>query len=186
MYFIGLVPPEDIRDRVRALKLEMQRRFGAGHALKSPAHITLQMPFRLSGEKIEVLEMSLREFSALQTRFHLHLVDFDCFAPRVIFIGVKNSKPLIGLEGDLKKALSGKGILPAGEGDLPFHPHMTIATRDLNEAAFHKAWPEFEQRSFRMEFEAKSLFLLRHNGSLWELYREFEFGVRVSEGLPGS
>lgn len=185
LYFIALLPPEMIREEVRALKLEMQQRFGAGHALKSPAHITLQMPFRLPDEKVRALADALRKFAASRMPFRLRLGDFDCFAPRVIYVSVKDSKPLARLESELKTVLGEKGILPSTGEDLPFHPHMTIATRDLDEAAFQRAWPEFAKRSFHMDFKAKSLFLLRHNGSVWEVYREFGFGVRDSKGLPG-
>jgi hypothetical protein len=57
---------------------------------------------------------------------------------------------------------------------------MTIATRDLKEPAFEKAWPEFSKRSFENSFTAKSLYLLKHNGKFWEWFREYPFKT-----LPG-
>ena len=56
------------------------------------------------------------------------------------------------------------------------HPHMTIATRDLSEEAFEQAWPQYESKEFNASFEAKSLFLLKHNGQHWNIYKEFCFG----------
>jgi hypothetical protein len=52
---------------------------------------------------------------------------------------------------------------------------MTIATRDLTEKAFEKAWPEYRPRIFQAGFIVKSLFLLKHNGKFWEINREFLF-----------
>lgn len=180
LYLIALVPPLAVREQVRALKLEMRRRFGAGHALKSPAHITLQMPFRLALGGLEKFEETLRKLAVSQHPFTIKLDGFDCFAPRVIFIRVKEHRPVTALERQLKSALSEKDLLPPQKRAMPFHPHMTIATRDLEEAAFATAWREFKNRPFQMVFEVSGLFLLRHNGSRWELFREFEFGNPVS------
>jgi len=175
LYFIALIPPAPVRERVRTLQLEMQQRFGTGQALKSPAHITLQMPFRLQPEACGILEKTLRQFTATQHPFTLVLKDFDCFAPRVIFVKIKDHGPIMELEGALKSVLSLKQFLRVRGPGMLFHPHMTIATRDLEAPAFEKAWAEFKMRPFHMDFEVSSLFLLRHNGSFWEIYREFEF-----------
>ena len=176
LYFIALIPAEDLRAEVRELKLEMQRRYGSGHALKSPAHITLQMPFRLDEQQENVLCNLLREFAAGQTTFSTMLDGFDCFSPRVIFLRIADQEPLIPLQAALKKALIESGIIPEPPRAFPFHPHMTIAIRDLSPEAFEKAWPEYRERSFRAEIHIHSLFLLKHNGRYWEIFREFEFG----------
>ena len=182
LYFIALVPPAPVRERVRALKLEIQQRFGAGHALRSPAHITLQMPFRLQSEFKEKLVEVLRQLAGMQHPFTIELEGFDCFAPRVIFIKIKDHEPVIALEKQLKPLLLKQQFLSTEATGFPFHPHMTIATRDLEEPAFIKAWAEFKDRLFHRAFEVSSLFLLRHNGSYWDIFKEFEFGSQDSNG----
>ena len=47
--------------------------------------------------------------------------------------------------------------------ERPFHPHITIATRDLFKRSFHEAWPIFEKETFEAEWEANALSVLRHN-----------------------
>ena len=46
LYFIALIPGKELKEKVRAVKERMKADYNAGHALKSPAHITLQMPFK--------------------------------------------------------------------------------------------------------------------------------------------
>ena len=176
LYLIALLPAEDLRAEVRELKLEMQRRYGSGHALKSPAHITLQMPFRLDEQQENALCDLLRHFAAGQTPFSTMLDGFDCFSPRVIFLLITDHEPLFPLQVALKKALIESGIIPEPPRAFPFHPHMTIATRDLKPETFEKAWPEYRERSFRAKIHIQSFFLLKHNGRHWEIFREFGFG----------
>ncbi|UGU14532.1 2'-5' RNA ligase family protein [Sinomicrobium kalidii] len=175
LYFIAIVPPEDIRQRVRRLKEEVKERFGAKHALKSPAHITLQMPFkRIAAEESQIIN-ALEGFARLQRPFPVMLSGFDCFSPRVIFVKVEDHAPIVELHAGLQRVLTGKLGFTGREITRRFHPHMTIATRDLPEIVFRKAWPEYEMREFGASFIAGSICLLKHNGKYWEIYREFRF-----------
>ena len=152
----------------------MKMRFGAAHALKAPAHITFQMPFWKEEKKVEAMSASLKNFAGQESEFQVALHGFDCFAPRVLFVKIVDPKPLVILHAKFKKVLREEvGILSKDTFD--FHPHMTIATRDLSEEAFEKAWPEFRVRKFEATFLVKSLFLLKHNGRNWDIYREFLF-----------
>ncbi|PHN04567.1 2'-5' RNA ligase family protein [Flavilitoribacter nigricans] len=175
LYFLALIPPEDLREAVKRLKEEMRDRFGAGHALKSPAHITLQMPFKRAEEKEAQLISGLETFASHENPFPVELSDFDCFAPRVIYIGITDPEPILELHRRLKGYLQEKMDFSAGEVGSRFHPHMTIATRDLRKSAFHEAWAEFETRDFRDSFRANSLYLLKHNGRHWDIYRQLAF-----------
>lgn len=175
LYLIALVPGPRLRAEVRSLKLEMQRRFGAAHALKSPAHITLQMPFQRQATEVAGLLEALEDFSRKEAPLQVRLSGFDCFAPRVLFIRVLDHGPLIGLQERLQKALARDPGFASGHGPAPFHPHMTIATRDLGEPGFYRAWEAFRERAFTASFRADHLSLLRHTGSQWGFFREFPF-----------
>lgn len=176
-YLIALVPPDPLREQVRLLKEEMRDRFGSGHALKSPAHITLQMPFRLEQAHEPPLISLLERLSARQRPFSVEIRGFGAFPPRVIFLRIIHHEPIAALEQSLREtlAMAEEGLQPE-TSRMPFHPHMTIATRDLDETAFALAWEAFKGRSFKAAFEAAGLFLLKHNGQSWDLYREFRFG----------
>lgn len=176
LYLIALVPPEDLRDKVYNLKLEMKERFNASHALKAPAHITLQMPFRRDESGEATLIPALEEFAAVQNMFDIHINGFDAFSPRVIFLKIEEHAPIEHLHSGLQHCLKNDLNFPEKELINRFHPHMTIATRDLSKKMFHKAWPEFRDREFKASFTANNLHLLKHNGKNWDLFREFEFG----------
>ncbi len=176
LYFIALIPNNELKDRIKELKEEMKERFNSKHALNSPAHITLQMPYRRSENEENNMIQFLEDFAKHQKPFHVDLKGFGCFTPRVLFVKVYCHAPIIQLHMTLKEVL--KNQLDFKEKDITtnIHPHMTTATRDLSKLEFHKAWPEFENRVFEASFEAKSLFLLKHNGKFWDINREFLFG----------
>ena len=66
LYFIALIPPDEIREEVKSLKEEMSARFRSSHALKSPAHITLQMPFKRDDSFEEEMYSTLHSFTLEQ------------------------------------------------------------------------------------------------------------------------
>ena len=175
LYLIALVPGPGLRERVRSLNEEMRDRYGASHALKSPAHITLQMPFRRVVSEEPTLIKTLKTFASGQKPLKVRLSGFDCFPPRVLYVKIVNPELLAPLHKDLQEVLRKELGFPGKESNFRFHPHMTIATRDLTEEAFHEAWHEFSGRGFEATFEVRSLFLLKHNGRTWDLFREFPF-----------
>ena len=175
LYLIALVPDPELRDRIRSLKEEMKERFGASHALKSPAHITLQMPFRRAESFEPALVQTLKSLALQQQVFEIPLNGFDCFPPRVLFVRVGNQEAITKLHSRLQKVLKEDLGFSRQEQGFRFHPHMTIATRDLTEESFLQAWPEFAKRTFDAGFVVKSLFLLKHNGKHWDFFREFPF-----------
>ena len=176
LYFLALVPDKELRAKVKTLKEEINDKYNASHALKSPVHITLQMPFRRNKNPEQTIIQTLESFSKEQTSFEILLEGFDCFAPRVIFVRIKNHNPIISLHKKLNKVLRDRLAFNSKVLTHQLHPHMTIATRDLSEEAFGLAWPLYETKKFSASFKAKSFFLLKHNGQHWNIYKEFPFG----------
>ncbi|MCP4122461.1 MAG: 2'-5' RNA ligase family protein [Bacteroidetes bacterium] len=175
LYCIALIPGHELMEKVRILKGEMHQSFGAKHALKSPAHITLQMPFRREQAHESVIVSNLEEFAGDCSAFEVSLDGFGCFAPKVIFVKVGGHLPIIKLHSGLKTVLKDKIGLHEKEIMSNIFPHMTIATRDLTRQHFKNAWSEFESRSFIATFRVYSLHLLKHNGKNWDIYKEFKF-----------
>jgi 2'-5' RNA ligase len=60
----------------------------------------------------------------------------------------------------------------------PFHPHITIATRDLFKKSFCEAWPVFEKESFKEEWQVNGLSVLRHNKKNWDVIYTSQFSIR--------
>lgn len=174
------MPDIKLREEIRAIKEEFSRNFSSSHALKSPAHVTLQMPFKKLPDNEPLMMKVLKEFSAGEKPFTVELDGFGAFAPRVLFIKIKEHQAVAGLHSRLRNVLLTKMEFPQGEIMNEVHPHITLATRDLSRDSFGKAWTLFENRKFTGSFTVSSLFLLKHNGRNWEILREFTFTSSAS------
>jgi 2'-5' RNA ligase len=176
LYFIALIPHESLRDQIRSLKERMRNKYGASHALKSTAHITLQMPFKRSSGDEDMISQALMKLAAGEKSFNINLDGFGAFAPRVIFIKISEPDPIIALHSRLKDLLLAELHFSQEEILKEVQPHITVATRDLTKTAFREAWPELKDEEFRASFDVHSIFLLKHNGRSWDIFGEFNFG----------
>lgn len=174
-YFIALLPPDDLREQIKRIKEEIKDKYQSAKALRLPAHITLQAPFQLEEERLPHVLKVLEEFAATEESFEIDLAGFGAFPPRVLFIEIENPAPLKHLHKALQEVML--QIIPVEEGrkNQKFHPHITVATRDLRQKEFHRAWEEFQIRDFSASFTAHSLTIFRHNGKNWNMMRDFSF-----------
>lgn len=175
LYFIALLPNSELQERIENIKEEMATKYASFHALKLPAHVTLQPPFKLKDDREIQIHLMLEEFVKDQEQFIIELQNFGSFPPRVLFIDVANKKPISEFQESLKNLLVQCEILKEKEVDDRFHPHVTIATRDLKDKIFKIAWADLSNRNFTANWEVKSLILFKHNGKIWEMNGEFPF-----------
>ena len=176
LYFIALVPHRELGEKVCRIKERMKAEYGAGHALKSPAHITLQMPFKRSFEEETSVSVALRKFVSGEKSFAVDLDGFGAFAPRVIFIKISEPEPVRALHSRLKQVLMTELHFSPAEVMKDVSPHITVATRDLAKEAFSEAWPVLQKEEFKASFDVRSICLLKHNGRDWDILEEFLFG----------
>lgn len=102
------------------------------------------------------------------------LRDFHWFEPRVIFIPVNESNALQNFQQSLMKFCKMKlNLFNAQYRDLPYHPHLTLAFRDLKKDAFYRAQEEFSQKKFHATMEVKEFTLLKHDGDHWNEMQQF-------------
>src|ERR1700744_3366722 len=99
-YFIAIVIPEPLQSEIMSLKSFVKETFNSKGALRSPAHITLHMPFEWKEEKEDILISTLHEFS-FKEQVKITLQNFSCFEPRVIFIDVIKNDALTQLQNKL-------------------------------------------------------------------------------------
>jgi len=178
-FFIALLPSQAIQDEVNAIKQVFVDRYNSRAALKSPPHITLQPPFEWSLEAITGLSETLREFAVQTLPMPIALSGFGAFVPRVIYINVIKSSPLLMLQTALATHLeTSLGIVDAVGKARSFTPHMTVGFRDLTKENFKLAWAEFQHRPFEVEWLATHLTLLQHDGQRWTVHSEFPFANR--------
>lgn len=174
LYFIAIIPPAPFFDTALALKHYFRDRYGSKASLNSPPHITLHMPFQWNEDKEPKLLERLSLFSEGNMSLHLEFNNFGCFPPRVIFIDLKKSQDLENYQQQLHRFCKTElNLFNANYKAKPFHPHLTLAFRDLKKAAFYEAWLEFKEKDFEGEFSSKGFTLLKHNGKQWNVLKEF-------------
>ncbi len=176
LYFIALLPPPDIQAQLHSFKEYFYTAYQSKGALNAPPHITLHMPFQWKEAKENKLIESLKNFSTGIKSFEIQLQDFNCFAPRVIFAQVIDSEPLRVLQQQLHRFVKVElNLFNAQYRDKPFHPHITLAFRDLKKDRFAQAWEEFGERKYETGFTVNSITLLKHDGKMWNSYANFDF-----------
>ena len=143
--------------------------------MNSPPHITLHMPFRWNEKQEETLEEQLQKFTTGNPPVVIKLNNFSSFPPRVIFINVVMNQELENLQRNLQRYCKRElNLFNANYKELPFHPHLTVAFRDLKKPSYQRAWDEFKEKDFQAEFLADKVTLLKHNGRVWEVHKEFK------------
>lgn len=177
LYFIAIVAPAHIDKQVLIWKKYMEQQFGCKVALRSPAHIALVPPFNMPAEKEGILSGHLSLFAGAEKNFSVQLQNFDSFAPRVIFVNVVADDRLLQIKSRLDEYLVPLKDFSFKKEQRPFHPHITIANRDLAKKDFRKAWEHFAGLKYIAEFQAGSLSLLRHNNKEWEIASTFALRV---------
>ena len=172
MYFIAIVLPGELNKKVLKWKNFMHERFGCKVGLKSPAHITLIPPFWMHEEREQELIADINAVSSSTQPFTIAIKNFSAFKPRTIYVDVVMNEKLRSLKAAIDKFFSETDYKIKTEG-RPFHPHITIATRDLYKKDFYDAWTLFETKKF--QWEANALSLLRHNSKNWDVIHTSAF-----------
>lgn len=171
-YFIAIVLKEDLFEKAELLKRELFEEYGLQGALRSPAHITLHRPFEWKEEKENVLTETLGKFE-FSKPFTIELNNFNCFKPRVIYIDLIKNETLYQLHSQLVLfAQKNLGLLNEAEDMRGFHPHITVAFRDLKKPLFYLLWEKFKGRNFRGSLQVAEISLLKLEDK-WKILKSF-------------
>jgi 2'-5' RNA ligase len=174
-YFLAIVPSEPLLSDIQNIKQSVFDNYKSKGALRSPGHITLHMPFSFDESKENKLIECLSEFQ-FKTTFPISLNNYDCFEPRVIFINVQEQTELFDFQKQLVSHIKRHlNIFNQSDDMRGFHPHITIAFRDLKKPTFYKAWEEYKFKTFSADFICNSFSLLKHQNDEWMVLRKFEF-----------
>ena len=176
-YFLAILPPEAVSSEVMRVKSHFSEVYDCKAPLRSPPHITLHMPFLWQDRKEAELINLLTGFANTQSTFDIELKDYGAFPPKVIYIQVNRQADLIHFQAALSAfAKRNLRLFNPNHRSHGYHPHMTVAFRDLKKPAFEAAWEEFKDKPFEGNFEANSFWLLKRDGKRWHAYQEFYFG----------
>jgi 2'-5' RNA ligase len=169
MYFLAVVLPQAIDEKVLRYKQQMRETYGCKVGLKSPAHITLAPPFWMDEAKEAALVQDIASLARSLSAFSLTTANFSAFKPRSIFVALEENETLHSLKKMSDAFFRGKDYNMKVES-RPFHPHITIATRDLHKKDFWEAWPQFEKERLIESAAITGLSLLKHNGQKWDVH----------------
>ena len=175
MYFLAVVLPDELNTKILSLKKWVHQNWGCKVGLKSPAHITLLPPFWMDESLEDNLKSDITHLSRQIAPFEVATNNFSCFKPRTIFIEPVLTEPLKNLKKETDQFFKLHAQYGAKIDARPFHPHITIATRDLRKSAFAEAWPQLQNQTFEHTFTAASISLLRHNGHTWDVVHTASF-----------
>lgn len=173
-YFIALLPSHEIQVSATEIKEYFRQHYHSKASLNSPPHVTLYPPFLWGQEKLSLLKNKLSDFASLQCPVELRFDRYNAFKPRVIYWNVIPTPELMALRKELFYFLETElNLVNTVEKSRPFHPHLTVAFRDLTQTNFHLAWQEFEHQKIGLNCLVNHLTLLIHNGKTWEICQEF-------------
>ena len=177
MYFIALVLPKELDERIMHWKNYMFKNYNCKVGLKSPAHITLVPPFWMEESKETTLERDMTLLAAGFYPFFISTKSFSAFKPRTIFIDVALTNELMQVKKTVDAFFKHNEFYSIKVDARAFHPHITIATRDLFKKTFYEVWPIFEKEKFEEKWLADSLSILRHNKKNWDVIHTSQFKI---------
>lgn len=175
-YFIATIPPEPVFSQIENIKKEVSEKYNNKSALRSPSHITLHMPFEWKAQKEEILIDTLQSFKPSVSSFNVDLKNYNCFEPKVVFVDVIPNENLNILQKEVVRQIKcNLNIFNQADDLRKYHPHITIAFRDLKKEFFYLMMEEYKTKSFEATFSCNSFFLLKHTGKNWLPYKKFQF-----------
>jgi 2'-5' RNA ligase len=175
-YFIALLPPPEIATELETHKIYCAEKFNSKASLRSPAHLTLIMPFLWKEKKESMLTEKLSAFCASENPFAVTLENFASFTPRVIYAQVLADEALLGFQQRLARYVKQTFyLLHPNRYDLPWHPHITIAFRDLKKEVFPLAHTHFQKQKLNCSWVVKQAVLLKQNNKVWIPHAQFNF-----------
>ncbi len=173
-YFLAIVIPPPLFEKVEAVKQNLFELHALKGALRSPAHITLHRPFEWKEEKENVLIEKLYAFN-FSPIFNLGLNNFSFFEPRVIYVDVLPNNELLALHNALKMHAKRELKLFNEVNDMRgYHPHVTVASRDLKKPMFYELKTYFENEKLSGTFSCPNFSLLKLEKK-WEVINTFSF-----------
>ena len=121
--FVAIDLPEDIKEAVADIGRDLP---GAHRVPREQLHLTLRFIGEVDGGTLKAVREALMGVKGIP--FTLMLTGVGHFPPgrhpRVLWVGLDGSAPLLALQHEVERALIGAGIPPE---ERKFSPHLTLA-----------------------------------------------------------
>lgn len=182
LYLLCITPPSDLAFTIDQERRFCAARFGSYEALKPPVHLSLFGVFTVPAKAYELTDY-LSEWISVQPQFSVQIKDFGFFDNKhrpEVYVDVKNNVWLNAFnKGLTRKMLQRFPYLTTASS---FHPHFTLAYKDLSQENFRKAKKYYHQCKFEASFDVKNIALFRHNYKMWEFKHEFSLSPQKAQG----
>ncbi len=175
-YFLAIVPDESLLAEAENLKLKLREKFGIKYALRSPAHVTVKMPFSYNEAKEGKLVEKLKSFLAGVDPFEIEVNGVDNFRNRVVFWNVEANERLNAFQQALKIYCKRELNLVDELSDRNFHPHMTIAFKDIKPKQFDEVYEFVKGIPIHAMIDIRELTILKRLDSRWVIYKKIKMG----------
>jgi 2'-5' RNA ligase len=134
------------------------------------------MPFSYNEAKEANLAQHFRSFFANQVPFSLTISGIGNFGQRVIFQKIIPNPELLSLQLGLKTFCKRELHLVDELSDRNYHPHLTLAFRDLKSSHFEEVLSFTKRRCFDAEFLVDRVALLKKEEGIWRVCKELPLG----------
>ena len=179
-YFIAFVPTGDIQQEATKRKVLLNENYGIRYGLRSPAHVTLKMPFLWNEKKELDLRRRLTVFFERKMPFEIRFNGLGTFGRRVIFIRVKQNEQLNLLQKDLIGYCKTSLKLDIELSDSVYTAHMTLALKDLRDKDFEAYLRSLSQLPFESRCMVTEVAMLKKNGGKWQVCDTFPLASQLS------
>lgn len=174
LYLVCLLPPPDLSKEIDTIRKECSNKFQVFKALRPPVHITLYPPISMEAAKEKPFSMLMAKVAANARPFTQELENFGKFGKQVVYINAVVNTKLMELRQAIASNIERHRFAPTALNKTEdFHPHFTIAYRDVLPHIFHDIWNEYKDRKFKASFFADKLSLLKHDGKRWNLLENY-------------
>ena len=177
LYFIAIIPSQEIRDEITGFKKDFADRFESKKALKVIPHITLKAPFKLPAAELSKLEHWFQQLYINLETFEIELKDFGAFHNKnnpVVFVQPIMNIHLYSLQQEIIRSFRlFYPQVPVQDLEIKYKPHITVAYRDLEPEKFRQAWKEYQLKKYTATFRVNDFHLLQHNGKEWKIINTY-------------
>lgn len=169
LYFVALCPDESEQQIWDSLKERAAQEFQSFKSLSSPLHLTLIPPFRLSVEKIIIMEAAMGKLTKLALSAELFINGVKCFFPKTVYLAIKPNESLNQTRNKLFQDLQREG-LNFVHSDF-WVPHLTLLNRDLDAERCTEAVRRISEWEIPEAIRLNRLILFEHDGAKWKYHR---------------
>ena len=124
MYFIGIIPPKNICEKIVLLQRSAERNRLPDYV---PPHITIVPPF--SSDSVPVLPQSAMKILFDSEEFEIKIRGVESFGTHTVYLDV-DSVCLLSFQTEFVESLVSEQFIERNHlGQKEFHPHITIGQR---------------------------------------------------------